>query len=233
MWGALLVTADRQAHHLDRIARPSTEDRRSEPQRRVGPDRCRVGGRETAELPVPVTSRVLGDPASSVRVAIVLPDLLETHDVGVQLVEPVHDLVSTLPPPSTDKRIDVELHDPQHPLGHTHTLPVMSATPPARSGAERAPMGCPRRTGNNPARRVRNRRLEPGSERLSFASVGSNRVDGVAHAVSVDDVRANPTGPLCDRLCNRGFTSSVSVWPSDWSGCCWRTGCLGSRRGRG
>jgi hypothetical protein len=41
---ARLVTADRQAHHLDRVARPSTEDRRSEPQRRVGPNPCRVGG---------------------------------------------------------------------------------------------------------------------------------------------------------------------------------------------
>ena len=79
---------------------------------------------------------MLGEPASGVRVAIVLPDLLETHDVGVQLVEPGHDLVSTLPPPSTDQRIDIELHDPQHPLGHTHTLPVMTAAPPARSGAE-------------------------------------------------------------------------------------------------
>ena len=110
--GTLLVAADRQAHHFDRVERPSTEDRRSEPQRRVSPDRSRVGEPEPAELPVPVARSVLGDPTARVRVTIVLPDLLKAHDISVQLVEPRDDLAPTFGPSSADQRIDVELHDP-------------------------------------------------------------------------------------------------------------------------
>ena len=73
--------------------------------------------------------------------AIVLPDLLETHHVGAQLAEPGHDLVSTRPPPSTDQRIGVELHDAKYPVGHVNARPVMGGAPPARSGTERAPTG--------------------------------------------------------------------------------------------
>jgi hypothetical protein len=55
--------------------------------------------------------------------AIVLPDLLKTHDVRLQLVQPPHDLVSTLRPASPDERVNVELHDPQDALGHTSSMP--------------------------------------------------------------------------------------------------------------
>jgi hypothetical protein len=66
---------------------------------------------------------MFGDPATSIGMAIVLPDLLKTHNVRLQLVQPPHDLVSTLRPASPDERVHVELQDPQYGLGHTYRMP--------------------------------------------------------------------------------------------------------------
>jgi hypothetical protein len=52
-----------------------------------------------------------------------LPDLLQTHDVHVELVEPRHDLVPTLRPSSSDQRIVVQLDHPHRALDHDYRLP--------------------------------------------------------------------------------------------------------------
>ncbi len=120
------LMAYRQTHEFGRIDRPSAQHRGPKTKRRIGPDRLRVGGREPTELPLPVVRRMLGDPIPSVRMAMVLPYLLKTHNVRVQLVQPRHDLIPTLRPPRPEHRVDVELHDPQHTLGHPHRLPFRS-----------------------------------------------------------------------------------------------------------
>jgi len=79
---------------------------------------------QPAELPLPVVPRMLGDPTPSVRMAMVLPYLLKTHHVRLQLVQPSHDLMPTLRPPRPNQRIDVELHNPQHAIRHAHSLPA-------------------------------------------------------------------------------------------------------------
>jgi hypothetical protein len=83
-----------------------------------------------------------GDPTGGVRVAMVLPNLLKTHNVRVHFVQPRHDLIATLRPPPPDRRVNVELHNPQHAVGHPHTLPVpeQARLDPAgrRSGPEAA-----------------------------------------------------------------------------------------------
>src|SRR5262249_61728486 len=86
-----------QAHELDRLELPSAQDRRPKQNRRIGPERVRIREREATELPPPIVRRVLGDPTSTVRMPIVLPDLLKTGDVRVQLVQPGHNLMATLP----------------------------------------------------------------------------------------------------------------------------------------
>jgi hypothetical protein len=43
--------------------------------------------------------------------AIVLPNLLKANNVRIELVQPRHDLLAALPPPSADKRVRVQLHD--------------------------------------------------------------------------------------------------------------------------
>ena len=77
-----LVMAHGQAHELDRIERPSAQDRGPKPKRRISAHRLRIRGREPAELPEPVARRMFGDPTPSVRMAIVLPNLLKTHNVS-------------------------------------------------------------------------------------------------------------------------------------------------------
>jgi hypothetical protein len=129
-----LVIAYGQAHEFVRIEGPSAQDRRPKPNRWISPECVRVRQREATELPQPVDCSMLGDPTGSVRMAIVLLYLLKTHNVRVQLVQPGHDLMATLRPPRSDRRVDVELHNPQHALGHAHRLPVLERTRLAHCG---------------------------------------------------------------------------------------------------
>ena len=168
--GKLMSSTASNGHRL-RIADPNRSD---------GSAPTAAGsGSEPTELPVPVARRMLGDPTRGVRMAIVLPYLLKTHDVR-RPTRPSHVTISRRRSghPGTDQRIDVELHNPQRTAQPTCIPPpdgeIWRTVLPwfaARRGSGGWSLECPARAG------------------VGVAGLSERRAPGSGHRVRTSAVR--------------------------------------------
>jgi hypothetical protein len=67
-------------------------------------------------------SHLFDDLASGVRMRRVLPYLLEADDIGLEPIEPRHDLVPSFGPCWFQERVGVHVHHSKNRLGHKLTL---------------------------------------------------------------------------------------------------------------
>ncbi|KAG1648673.1 hypothetical protein GQR58_029663 [Nymphon striatum] len=110
--GILGVVGDGQCPHVMIVDLPATQNGGPKTKGWLRPLHPR--NVVPTERPVIFSAALLGDPTGGVLIVDVLPHLLETHDVGVELVDPGHDLVAPLFPVRLEERANVQCHDPQH-----------------------------------------------------------------------------------------------------------------------